>query len=240
MGLKDLLGKLKSKTANRVFVNRAPRVRVNYLHDMEFLSTSPLFRDPLKLDNISSSGIGLFLPKDTDVTSLIEMRGELRFANSSHVLILRIVRFNGDSVGSVIENSAPEFQQALQKYFESELAALDLRSTSADYLKAVSNGTPHWFQGSNNCDLSYISSGNDVVEFALTAFGNHLEGGVGKPLRLSEVSPQPHAYGHKGSNLLNGQRAVDPKTLVLAKRMISAVAGLPEDHRASLLNFLNL
>lgn len=239
MGLKGLLSKLKSKTADRVFVNRAPRVRVNYLHDMEFNAKSPSFREALKVDNVSATGIGLFVPQDADFTTLTSMTGELKFAGASHSLSLRIVRFNGDRVGAVIENATPEFQVALQRYFESELAALNLRATRADYLKSVPNGTPHWFQGSNNCDLSYVSNGNEVLEFALTAFGNHLEGGSGKPLRLSEVSPQAHGYGHKGADLLTAQRPVDPEMLTLAKRVINAVEGLPEDHRTSLLKFLD-
>ena len=239
MGLKDFFGKLKTKTANRVFVNRAPRVRLNYLHDMEFFSKSPSFVEPLKIDNVSLTGMGLYVPKDADVTSLTEMKGELKFAGVSHSLHLKIVRFNGDRVGAAIQNSLPEFQQALQKYFESELSALDLRATRADYLKSVSNGTPHWYQGSNNCDLSYVSNGNEVVEFALTAFGNHLEGGTGRPLRFSEVAPQDHVFGHKGADLLNTQRTVEPEMLILAQRVINAVDGLPEDHRISLLSFLN-
>ena len=193
----------------------------------------------MKIDNISASGIGPFLPPEADVTSLTEMSGVLNFAGQSQALKLRVVRFNGESIGAIIENATSEFQRALTTYFESELAALELRSTSADYLKPVAIGTPHWFQGPNNCDLSYISNGNEVLEFALTAFGNHLEGGAGKPLRLSEVLPDPHFYGHKGSDLLNAQRVVDPEVLTLAKRFVEAIGGLPEDHRASLLRFLN-
>jgi hypothetical protein len=237
MGLKDLLGKLRNKTANRIFVNRAPRVRVNYLHDMEFVS--PSFPDALKIDNVSATGMGLYVPANADFTSLTTLTGDLKFAGSSHRLELEIVRFNGDHVGCSIKNPSSEFQRSLQDYFESELAALNLRATRTDYLKSVPNGTPHWYQGSNNCDLSYVSNGNEVVEFALTAFGNHLEGGVGQPLRYSEVSPQPHGYGHKGADLLRAQRTVDADMITLAKRVVNAVEGLPDDHRASLLKYLS-
>lgn len=236
MGIKDFFGKLKNKTANRVFVDRAPRVRINYLHNLEFVS--PSFATPLKIDNVSTTGIGLFVPEETDFTSLTSVNGELKFGEVSHSLNLRIVRFNGDHVGAVIENSTPEFQQALKRYFESELEALNLRATRADYLKSVPSGIPHWYQGSNNCDLSYVSNGSEVIEFALTAFGNHLEGGVGKPLRYSEVAPQASSYGHKGADLLNAQRVVDSEMMMLAKRVINAVEGLPDDHRASLLKYL--
>lgn len=236
MRLKDLIAKLKGKTANRVRVDRAPRVRVNYLHDMEFVS--PSYASPLKIDNVSSGGIGLYLPGDTDFTSLTTLSGELKFAGLSHSLSLRIVRFNGDHVGAVFEKPTAEFQRALKRYFESELAALNLRATRADYLKPVPNGLPHWFQGSNNCDLSYVSNGNDVIEFALTAFGNHIEGGAERPLRHSDIALDDRHATFKGSDVLSAKSNVDPDMIVLAKRVINAVEGLPDDHRLSLLKLL--
>lgn len=241
MRLKDLLGKLKGKTANRVHVDRAPRVRINYLHDLEFVATQPQFSAPLKIDNISSSGVGLILPEDADFASLTKIVGDLKFKESSHKLELNIVRFNGDHVGAKIESPPASFVLTLQKYFESEIEALRLRAARTDYLKPVPNGMPHWYQGSNNCDLSYVSNGNDVVEFALTVFGNHLEGGAGKALRYSEISEKAKGESakYKGSDLLHTQRTVDAEMIVLAKRVLNAVEGLPEDHRTSLLKFLN-
>jgi hypothetical protein len=163
MGLKDLFGKLKNKTANRVHVDRAARVRVNELHDLEFVASQPKFSAPLKIENISLSGLGLILPDDTDFASLTTIVGHLSIKGQSLPLNLNVVRFNGDHVGAKIENPAPEYALALQKYFEFEIAALHLRAARADYLKSVPNGMPHWYQGSNNCDLSYVSNGNDVV-----------------------------------------------------------------------------
>ena len=241
MGLKDLLGFGKNKKKDRAFVNRAPRVHINYLHKLEFNASSPLFSAPLKIDNISSSGIGLILPNDADVTSLFFIEGKIQFADSAHHLVLQVMRFNGDHVGVSIQNPPGDFVQALNRYFESEITALQLRATAAEYLKAAQNGIPHWYQGSNNCDLSYISNGSDVVEFSLTVFGNHLEGGLSKPLRYSEISEatNSHSRAYKAADILNVQREVDPDMLVLAKRVIHAVEGLPDDHRAALLKLVD-
>jgi hypothetical protein len=232
---------MTGQTANRTQVERSPRVRINVLHDLEFVALAPKFSAPLKIDNISSQGMGLIFPADADFASLTTLTGELQFADANYPLILRIVRFNGDHVGAVIENPSTEYLQSLQNYFEGEIVALKLRPTRSDYLKPVPNGTPHWYHGSNNCDLSYVSNGNEVVEFALSAFGHHVEGGTQKPLRFSEISEKApgETAGYKASILLEPLNGPDTEMLNLAKRVIRAVESLPADHRDAILKFLD-
>jgi hypothetical protein len=244
MKLKDLMRKLigsRIDQPKRQRVDRAPRVRINTLHEIEFIAQEPRFSKPLKIENISHSGVGLIAPLDANHAELEVIVGKIVFSQgSAHPLKLRVVRFNGDHVGAVIEGATPAFAMALQKYFESEIAALRLKATRADLLKAVPFGTPHWFQGSNNCDLAYVSSGNDVIEFAISVFGNHIEGGTQRPLRYSEISEKKasESPSYKASDFLNQKNAPDTAMLILSQRVVRAVEGLPPDHRDSILKFL--
>lgn len=239
MGLSDFF---KKKPANqRSHVDRAPRVRVNYLHDLEFVAREPIFSSALKIENISATGIGIIVPADADFASLQRIDGEIKFEDARFPLRLKVVRFNGDHVGAVIESPSPDFQSALTRYFESEIAALKLRATRADYLKSVPEGMPHWYQGANNCELSYVSNGDEVLEFALSAFGNHIDGGKGRPLRFSEISEKARGEtaGYKASDLLNQKNRPDEAMITLAKRVLNAVEGLPTDHRDAILRELS-
>lgn len=238
MGLKDLIGKFTGKTETRAHTNRAVRVRINYLHHIEFSAREPRY-PALKIENISASGIGLVLPVGTPPIERI--KGDLKFADTSHALELKTVWRGGDRVGAIIENPSPAFTQALQKYFEHEISALKLKPVNKDYLKKSDKGQPHWYAGDNNCDVAFVTDPQGVVEFAITVFGNHIEGGRNRALTFSQISElEPgDAAGYKAADLLQTMNKRDATLVSFAQRVINAVENLPSDQKVAILKYLN-
>lgn len=245
--MKTWLAKIFNKSTP--FTQRAPRIRTNSLNNIAIrISDSESF----EVETISSTGLGL--KSATVSTNESEKRasgvqpvlnGTLKINNEEFPIELQVVRSEGVHLGARFVTPSPQFLKALNRHFETELAGLKLVEVNPEYLKSNPDGEPHWFQGGNRCELSYLLMGGRVNSFAIQVFGNYLEGGDGRALRASLIAPGAESLSesadkirNKGAEILQPVREVDPSVIELATRMISAIPALPAATRAEILGYL--
>jgi hypothetical protein len=159
---------------------------------------------------------------------------------ASHPVRLSVVRVSEQLIGARFDDPGFEVTWAISHYFDLEIVAARLNPVRAEMLKPEPDGTPHWFQGNNNCDLFYVSSGREVLGFQLTVFGNYVEGGREKPLRFGSLFEEENDDGprYRGATLVGRKRASDEVVVSLAERLVTGIKGLDPEHFRAILGFL--
>ena len=234
----------KSAVKNRK--PRAPRVRLSTLHHLNFEMLEPNAGEKLSIANISTSGIGLnYSPianqENGTSSDFKKITGELLINGVRFRMIIEVVRRSENFLGGRFESPSHEMILAINRYFDAEIAAVKLTSMPSGSLKEEPLGTPHFFHGSDNCELFYVSEVNEVLRFNLTVFGIYIEGGKGLPFFVGSVDEdnKREKPNFRGSTLIQRKNGLDPETFTRARRMIQGIESIDPHHREAILAFLS-
>jgi hypothetical protein len=197
----------------------------------------------VELANLSISGMGLFtekMPPGLKSDDLIE--GYLVCGTQKAKVSARVVHIGKTVTGCQFVGHDAEVNKLVQSYFSLELSALTMISVKPELLQEDPDGTPHWIHGKNNCELFFVSQGNEVIRFNLTFFGNYIEGGKQMKAKYGQIMEDEGALGkprHKSSALIRWDSELAAQLEPYALRFLASVPHLDESHRSTLSSLLS-
>ena len=227
-----------NKQPKRVFTPRPHRIQLLSLHHVQFICKNPLIEDPIPLLNLSTNGAGLMknaistLPAPGTL-----LQGDFDFNGERHPIEMRLIHNSGQVAGCAFQGDFSQIRDRIVRYFDLELSALKMTQVKPEMLQTEADGTPHWFLGTNNCELYLVSKEERVIRFNLSFFANYIEGGETIPTRFGQVVEdtridKPKA---KGSALVLWEKALPEDLLNTACRFMENVLPLSSAHRIAIL-----
>lgn len=228
----------KEKPDEKTYAKRAPRVRLTTLHNVRLVLESQS-DEVLSLANISTTGLAFFITPSTPKPGMI-VAGSIEINGSKYALKLKIVHVSGNIVGCSFDTPSLMLVRAIADYLNVEITAIQMTTVPQDSLNAEPEGTPHWFYGNNNCDLYYLSNGNEIVRFQLSFFGNHIEGGASIPLRTGHlVEDGFDKPSHKGTPVVDWGVELPPETITIGRRLLLGLEKLDKNHLKGILDLID-
>lgn len=219
-------------------IERASRVRLMPLHDVYFRPVGET-GEPVVVANLSSSGLGLvresgrFWPQPHVV-----VQGTLVLPQGQFQLQIKVVRNTPTIVGCAFVSGTPELFDAIQKYFQTELHALQLTQVRPEILKPEPDGTPRLFRSSRNCELFLVERDGALVRFQLSFLGHYFEGMPGQPLRYGFIhGDDKEKPKYKGSSIVRVSGNIPSEVIETAKKFILNVPDLSKQQRGAIEKF---
>ena len=183
---------------NKPKIARAPRIRVKPLHDVVWKvqsETNSVARE-LPVTNLSVSGLALDLSgialNEPPLLGLDQVgakrKGQLKLKNEQIAVEIEVVRVTSNFVGVRFIESLGNLRNRINRYFETELLAIEMKRVDPKFLRAdTSEGEPHWYRSSDGAELFLITQENDLKRFTLSFLGFYFEGQEGEPLRFGTI-----------------------------------------------------
>ena len=221
-------------------LKRPPRVNILQLHGIYFDLVEPIKGGALKITNISSTGIGFTrdsLEQWPAAGSII--KGHLYILDQEIAAALKIVHISPEIAGCSIHGSTRPISAILARYFDVELAAINLSQVAPKYLKKPAKGTANWFRGADNCELYMVVDQDSIISFNITFFGNYIEWD-GKEISFGMIYGNPLSDGptFKSSELINPLRSIPEEISLGAIKFINNIKELKQKQRECLKNIL--
>lgn len=216
------------------------RVKLFPLHSASFELEN--HSEKIELGNLSISGMGLFtqsLPQGIKANDLLE--GLLICGAEKAKVTARVVHVGGSITGCQFVGHDTEVNRLVQSYFSLELNALTMISVKPELLQEDPDGTPHWIHGKNNCELFYVSQGENVIRFNLTFFGNYIEGGAEMKAKYGQIVEDDDGVGkprHKASALVRWDSSLSAQLESYAIRFLVSIPYLEDAHRKAITQML--
>jgi len=166
------------------YVNRAHRVHVSILHNLNFLPNDPPFADKVPIGNVSLSGIGLYV-KDlkTAPKPPSNISGKLSVEGVEVEVTLEVKQKLGDLLGCSFVNADKDLIQFLRNYFEVELEVFSLKPETPILTEKTEQ---NHLTGSEKCQIWWqntIPQTGALLNYRLSFFGNFIEGGTRTKVR---------------------------------------------------------
>lgn len=246
---KKHLQRLFSKTAppdekteaqiNEAIKNRAPRIKITApLRQIHFETLKPHAGLRVQIANLSATGVGVRregIPWWPQIGTVVE--GTF-FVNHEEIPAkLELIHLTGQTAGLRFVEPSPELLGMSKKYFNLEMAALEMTKVNPSVLRKQSEGNPHWLYGPNNCELFAVEKDNSLVRFHLSWYGNYAEGSASEKTRFGYVAEdrrndeEVSGVFYKGSTLIHWLKAPTTDTVEEARRFLSHIQDLPEEIR---------
>lgn len=158
---------------------RAPRAKITPFNHIRLEIQAGKKNIPVKLINISTTGIGFELPKSAAVPAAgSTIDGQLVFTDSKKAFpaSLNIHQVNGRILGCSFTNTDSLLMVNIAHYFDVELSALEVIKLRANQSTHPKEGKNHSFEGRDQCSLYFINNDeNEVTYFKVMVFGNLME-----------------------------------------------------------------
>ena len=178
---------------------RSPRAKVTPFSQLTLEIQEGKQWLPLKLLNISTSGVGFEISKKmTDLFDVGEVfSARLKFKDKSKELKTKlfIQQLEGSYVGCAFIDFEPLLPVTIAHYFDVELSALDVIKIKASQLDHPKGGKNFAYRGKDQCSLDYSATDNGkVTQFKIDIFGNVIEWHQGSKgaIILTEGTPDEH------------------------------------------------
>lgn len=228
-----------------IVLERAPRITITPLHNISFHLREPFELPDIKVGNISSTGIGFLRDTMSEELKDIDIfKGDLVHHGNDSKIETRNVHCTPKILGCAFLRNFDAVKGVIHRYFNLELAAMDLAKVSHNVLKKVPDGTPHWFQKRGDCELYYVEDGAEIVRFNLTFFGNYIEFERGKELvygRIVDEEPEdqdePRRYGF--NEFVLAEPAIPPDVVVGAVNFVMNIEGLSSEYEKFICGLLS-
>jgi len=182
--------KLKALEQRAEILERAPRIRLLPLHNIEFTLKHPSATYHIKLANLSLSGAGFIRSTAISWPPVgTILRGDFKVEKKNYPVCAQIVHISPLVVGCSYEGDVSGVQGMIKDYFRVEMLALKMIEVHPGDIpgKKEAEGIPRWFRGQDNCELFLVVEGTDVVRFQMCVFGNYIEGGESNKLSYGTV-----------------------------------------------------
>lgn len=219
---------------------RSPRVRLTGLDNIVYQMQSPVESPPIRVTNISSTGVGLrrnsmpTWPRKGTV-----LHGHMLLEDREYPLSLRIKRIGKEVVGCKYEGYSQQIQAMINSFFDQELAALKMIEVNPDSLDPVAGGKPSCYFGGSGSELYLIENEKgDVSFFQMSFCGYYLEGGLNTTLRLGTILLDNRDGALAESSLVQWQNPVPQEQIDLAVRFVSNIKPLREKYCRDILKFI--
>jgi hypothetical protein len=242
--IKKLLSGSPAKTSQSSAadkVERAPRVRIEALHHVSYTPKDPPFADQIRLTNLSMSGLGL---KRSDARAWPELgrivEGSMQFDGVDYSQKIEMVRQTNDTMGARFVDLDSNLKILIRKYFEAELAALNVFEVASKYLSPVQGLKTRWIQG-DGCELYMASDTNGFVSFSMLIFGTVIEYHRDSGLRSGALNSQAYLEpsGRSREADIFWESFVTADTKELGQKFISNITALSQQDRQQLAALLN-
>lgn len=222
---------------------RSARISLLPLHHISLRLLEPASEQTHFLSNVSTSGLGI-VRKTMNIALKANqtVRAELRFGSTGLPITMKVIHVSDAVVGCEFQGDLTEVQKRVNEYFDLEFGALNLLQVNPEMLQEDPDGQPHLLHGDNGCELYLISQGSKIIRFNLTFFGNHIEGGNGKPTRFGQVIEDGplEKVRYKGSNLIRWNSEKKSNLIASATRFINGIKFLTSEQKEGLIQLIQM
>lgn len=221
---------------------RAPRVQISWLHHLCFRPEGSFGSQPVRVANLSTSGIGLIClsPSDQPAAGSV-IRGALDFSGDRIPVIMEVVHGKNSIVGCKFEGDEGRLVDTIKRYLEVELLALSVIYYSPAEIGQVPQGTPYWFHGGDRCGLFFLVDGMTITRFHLYFYANYFLGGEDGPTRYGKIAP-PSApgVGHRfvEPSMVDWEVQVPQNMIDVAIKFLTNIKQLTPEHRTIIIEKL--
>lgn len=213
---------------------RAPRVPITPLHRIQVQLEQPSIGS-LKLSNISTSGMGLFVGEG-ELSGDVLLKGQILFEQKTGTkkepFEAKVVHVTKSIAGAHFQIPNTDLKNAIREYFKLEIAGLSTMKVDPKYHKKQTEGTSIWITG-DGCDLFFVTKENDIVSFKLTFLGNQFIGSKDQALYIGQVSAPDHdesGIRYKGTALMKDVSATR-ELVESALKVMEFIPHLSAEHR---------
>ncbi len=223
-------------------IQRAVRVQVTPLHDVEFEIIEGSLRKTVRVANISVYGLGLVRDDTMAWPATGEvLHGILTLQKTQTPLKLKIRHHAPRVVGCEFMEAPAPLRNQILSFFEVELAGVEMIKVRSDLLQKPPKGEPHWYRGGDQAELYFVTLQDQIESFHMSFLGWYLQASERESLRMGRVmdddSVAKDRPAYKPSDLIRFEPLSDP-VLNAAARLILSVQGLSEQHRKTLLGWI--
>ena len=225
---------------------RPERISLSPLHRIAFYQNDSSKDGSIQVANISASGVGLMRNSTSWEPSLQSgITGRLQIGSDEFKLEMKVEWCTPQIIGCSIQNADGLFYKALNQYFRSEMAGLNMRQMRSELLQSPANGAPYFFHGNNNCEIFYVLDGTKLESFYLSFFGNYIEGIPESPLLFGRTLDD-HEFdkpNYKASELVYSSSTPTPNVLTEVIRFVENTPDISVDVKreicAQIQKFIN-
>lgn len=195
----------------------------------------------IKVANISVSGIALDAATLQKAKPGDTILARVEIGTDHFDLTCRVIHITQPIIGCFFEKGAPMLGPILQKTFEIELRAHDLIKIRSDLLAPREDGTPYYFQGSNQEELFFLVNQTAISSLALTFNGFYLEWKTDQKLRMGKLAKQirEKVMDSSANASVDYFKTKDPELVAKAKSFIRNINFLSSHHLKSILAILD-
>ncbi len=211
-------------------IQRAPRVKISGLHDLLFIVTVGDEEIEIKVSNLSISGLGLLSSKEYEFPKENGFASGFLLLNRQRIPVtFQIVHQSPKVVGGKFTEIPDLLRNQITKYFDVELAALEMNQVNSKFLKEQEDGEPRWFKSGDQTELFFVEKNESLVRFHMSFLGFYLEGGNGRTTRCGKIIDeweQEDETGYKGSSVIQYESEVSQLVKKSAIRLIDGIKEL--------------
>lgn len=199
-----VLSKVKRKSPENVDLRRAPRIELRSLENLHFIpKDKKKYGEALRIANISTTGLGFVFYDEPWVQPGVQISGWVRVEESEELVTLVIVHLSSSLVGCAFVDPSASLRNWIVQYFDSELAAMQLRQVSPQIMSADLGVNRVWLWGSENCEIYYETKQDFLYYFYVSLFGNFFEGGQGVQTKFGYLTEEWEPMKIKASSLIH-------------------------------------
>lgn len=241
MGIKKLFGSLVGSPKKKEWVARTPRVQPQPFQ-VHFYLENDQGKIQIPILNISLTGCALAreaVPATMTVGQTFS--GLITIGDCELAASCKIVRTTDEIIGCCFVPEIPNFTNHFLKHFKLEMTALQMTQIDPKLLKAPPEGSPFYFQGSDNCELFFTDLNGKISSFSVTVFGRFLAGGEDAPFRSGEMTKDSSSkvHGYKRADPVSWKQEMDAVLIDEIRRFLHHISTLNSEHRAKLLALMD-
>ncbi len=239
-------------TLARAWVERDNRLRVADHEKITFhIKDESLEIKKLRVQNISTGGVGLFPSEFPNAGLGRNIEAEIRISGGSHTndvqrtatfkIHATIVHVGESTIGLRFTQVHHEFEAALDQYFKVELLASKLTLVDKRYLKAENDIIPLWLTDGRENEVYILADKTNILGFHLCFLGHYIEDDKAGGIRVGQITaptPENTAPGYSSSEVIEMTPRAQQLSLRLARDFVSNVKGIPPDLMRVLLSKL--
>lgn len=219
---------LKKLLKPKELTPRAERLEVSDIHQIKLV----IEKNEYPVKNISLYGLAVSLNDKSPLAKDSEINCHIIFKDEPINVKIKVVHINNAFMGISILEGHEEFNQNLNLFFKSELEGLNMRQIAPERLNPRKAGTPHFFYGSDDHEVFYISNNDEVVFFQINFHGFIVEMKLGGELFCGQLEEEEFdVKKHKGSQLIHPSSEVNTDIIKHTIRFLMFIKDLNPTHK---------
>lgn len=210
------------------------RFRTKPLHNVS-ISISQNYPH-LRIANISLGGVGIFVEDPDQFES--DFTGTLTVDKEKFSIRLKKVFQDDEIMGCQFLEPSPQLHVCIDKYFQTELLALNLNRVETLPTEKNEHDKTVFFHGKNNCELLVNEKKGQICYFSVIVLGNCIEVDPNGKLVVGQRITDENVPNRNGLFLFKSVEKPDPHIVNVAIRFIDSINDLTSEYKKNLIKIM--